>query len=200
MTLAGWEVRLVLRKVTVLNGIPGDGYPGFEEGLAHIVGEQNASLRYESFTLREMSIRYCCGCWACWVKTPGECAQKDDMPTLLKSIIGSDLTVFVSPVTMGFVSAYTKQAMDKLVPLIHPYIGIVEGEHHHHARYEHYPRFGLILIDPEAKTIGELGIVTDIFRRTALNIKTKLAFAGLSDGSAEVLRDETGRVEWISQG
>jgi multimeric flavodoxin WrbA len=50
-------------------------------------------------------------------------------------VINSDRVFFASPVIMGYLSAVMKKFMDKLTPLIHPYLTIDQGEAHHKHRY-----------------------------------------------------------------
>jgi len=179
-----------MKKITLINGIPDKDHTEFEEKLEQLCGRHKESTKFECFKLRDMKINYCCGCWDCWVKTPGECVFKDDMPEVLRSIIHSDITIFISPVQMGFVSSLLKKVNDRMVPLVHPYIEICKDECHHKERYVRYPDLGLILLDDNAQSIKEHEIITDIYSRLALNIKTKLAFTGLNDGSLEVMENE----------
>ena len=92
-----------------------------------------------------MKINYCTGCWHCWVKTPGQCSSKDQSLDVCRTVINSDFTLWASPIIMGFPSALLKKVTDKLIPLVHPYIVLDQGEAHHLARYDHYPQFGLLL-------------------------------------------------------
>ena len=73
-----------------------------------------------------MDVRYCVGCFGCWVKTPGECVSKDGSHDIRREVINSDLVLFASPLIMGFTSALLKKAHDKLIPLIHPYFELVQ--------------------------------------------------------------------------
>jgi multimeric flavodoxin WrbA len=188
-----------MKKITLLNGIADDNYRSFEEKLERVCDKSNEKVKYECFTLRKMKINYCCGCWNCWVKTPGECVFKDDMTEILRSIIHSDMTVFISPVVMGFISAQLKKVNDRMIPLIHPYIDIYENECHHQKRYDKYPNLGLILLDEKTQALEELDIITDIYNRLALNMKTRIAFTGLNTGSLEELENEINNIEWIPQ-
>lgn len=174
-----------MKKITVINGMTDDSNLTFEKDLNQLLDKYKSKAEFEEFHIRNMDIKYCCGCFGCWLKTPGECLQKDEMPGILKSIINSDLTVFVSPVNMGFVSSNIKKVSDKLIPLIHPYIGIFNDECHHIKRYDKYPKLGLILVDRKSQRRDSYGIVTDIYKRMALNFKSELAFSILSHGNME---------------
>ena len=62
--------------------------------------------------IRNQQLKYCMGCWDCWVKSPGICAIKDDMGDVLESFIKSDLVIFASPMLMGFPSSLMKKVND----------------------------------------------------------------------------------------
>jgi hypothetical protein len=193
-----------MKRVTILNGITDDSYMDFEEQIELFKDTGNDIVRIDHFILRKMDIKYCTGCWSCWLKTPGECPQKDDMTSIYRSVINSDLTVFVSPVVMGFVSKYIKKVNDRLIPLVLPYITIIKNEMRHLRRYDKYPRLGLMLLDrpgssgdnaghvsartPDDKADNE--IITDIYKRLALNFQTDLAFSIANHGDMEVLKNE----------
>ena len=150
-----------------------------------------------------MDIKYCTGCWSCWIKTPGLCPHNDQMPEILRSVIQSDLTIFMSPVIMGFVSKYIKKVSDRIIPLVHPFIGIFNNECHHYKRYEHYPKLGLLLLTDAEKAAADTEqsdheIITTIYRRMAINLRTELAFSAVSKGDAEVLKNEITIVDGYS--
>ena len=138
-----------MRKITIINGCSDETHSVFEEALTTEIEKHRTTLSVESFKLRDMKIGYCTGCWSCWLKTPGLCSMKDDMPQILKSVAVSDRTIFLSPVSMDFVTAQTKKICDRLIPLVHPYIEVDGGEFHHVRRYDSYPELGLLLVDPD---------------------------------------------------
>ena len=188
-----------MKRITLLNGINEDS-TGFEGNLKKMIERQNDQFVFDLFNLRDMPIHYCCGCWSCWVKTPGECSQKDDMPIILKSILSSDLTLFISPIVMGFVSPLIKKINDKMIPLVHPYIELVHGECHHKKRYSHYPKLGLVLVDQNIEELAGLELITDSYQRLALNLKSAIAFVNYSAGSVEGMENEIKRFSRIAQG
>lgn len=127
--------------------------------------------------LIEKDLSQCTGCFKCWVQTPGICIIKDDNQSINRTIINSDLVLFASPLIMGFVSSVLKKKMDRMIPLVHPYLVVEHGEIHHLSRYERYPLFGLLVQPEEEDTENSLTIVSHLFSRTVRNIKSKLIFS-----------------------
>jgi hypothetical protein len=127
-----------------------------------------------------MTIAYCTGCFGCWVKTPGECVAKDDSRLVRQAVIHSDLVVMAAPVVMGFPSALLKKMTDKLLPNLHPYFMIDQGEIHHRPRYERYPKMGLLLEKSPDTDEEDLVLIEELYRRLALNMKSPLCFTRLT--------------------
>ncbi len=165
-------------KITVLNGNPNVEDSGFDDYLTKLemVLESNDHT-VKNLQLRDMDIRYCIGCFGCWIKTPGECSNAaDDTRVVRREYMNSDLVIFASPVIMGFTSALLKRAHDRLLPLLLPYIRLYEGESHHVPRYDKYPLISL-LIQPDGNTGAEdIDIISEIYRRDAINFKTSFLF------------------------
>lgn len=135
--------------------------------------------------LRDMQYSPCRGCFNCWVKTPGLCVYKDDGDTICREFITSDIVVLASPIIMGYPSALAKNALDRIIPLLHPYIEDFGGEVHHMRRYEKYPALALLLEKMEDTDSEDIEIIHDIFQRAALNIQSSLKFMKLTDSSVE---------------
>ncbi len=170
-------------KITILNGNP-EPSP-FDAYLTHLAAalesEGHSTTRLD---LCDLSLRYCIGCWGCWVKTPGECVSRDASLEIDRAVINSDFVLWAAPLKMGFPAALLKMAMDKHLPLIHPYMVVDHGEAHHRKRYAHYPRLGLLVEKESSTDERDLQIVSDIYRRTALNFKTRLEFSLTTDAPA----------------
>lgn len=175
-------------KVTLLNGNPAASDDGFDDYLASL-GRQLGAAGHTvtALTLRELEARYCTGCWACWVRTPGLCLYDDASREVCRDVIQSDFVLFASPVIMGYLSATLKKFMDKLIPLVHPYITIANAEAHHRARYDQadYTVGGLLLGKTPGTDEEDIDIIRSIHERTMLNLKTHNAFTLLTDVSVE---------------
>ncbi|MFO7585001.1 MAG: NAD(P)H-dependent oxidoreductase [Anaerolineales bacterium] len=170
-------------KITILNGGPQPG--ALDAHLAQLKPALEAGGHsVTQLDLRDLTLRYCVGCWGCWVKTPGECTNRDDSHEMGRAVINADFVLWAAPLKMGFPSELLKRANDKHLPLIHPYMEVDQGEAHHLKRYPRYPRLGLLL-EPEADTDSrDLQIITNIHCRTALNFKTRLEFSLTTDTPA----------------
>jgi multimeric flavodoxin WrbA len=174
-------------KVTILNGNPDPGNQKFDD---YIKGIEKALCderhHVTSFLLRDMDIKYCNGCFGCWVKTPGECVFADDSYKVRSEYIGSDLVIFSSPIIAGFTSALLKKTQEKLLPLIHPYFEKENGEFHHRRRYDNYPNIGVIVNCDEQFS----NCVEEIYKRIGIQFKSSLQFFKTNDNLiSEVLHE-----------
>ena len=161
--------------ITILNG--NTDHPAFDDYIVRLkVSLETKNHQVTQIDLRELPLKYCIGCFDCWVKTPGLCKVDDASQEMDRAVINSDFTLWAGPLKMDFPSALMKMALDKHLPLIHPYMVVDQNEAHHLKRYDRYPRVGM-LVERESETNEtDLQIITQIFSRTALNFKSKLDF------------------------
>jgi len=87
-----------------------------------VEGIKGAGANVETFKLKNYDINHCTGCYTCWTKTPGECISKDDMTMLRKKYREADLVVFASPLYIFNVTGIMKDFMDRLLPVLQPYM------------------------------------------------------------------------------
>src|SRR5512141_3521429 len=96
-------------KITILNGNPSpsqfDGYLARVESILASGVHQVTRL-----DLRDWPLRYCIGCWGCWVKTPGQCVSRDASLEMDRAVINADFVLWAAPMRMGFPSALLKMA------------------------------------------------------------------------------------------
>lgn len=168
----------------VLNGNPEpSSFDDYLAGFVRSLVEQGHHA--ECVALRGLHLRYCVGCWTCWWKTPGLCAIKDDMVALYPKMVRSDLVVWASPLVLGTISALTKKAQDRFVPLAHPYIELVDGECHHRHRYAHNADLGVIVGPTAADDERDIAIVRRFFERFSRNTRTRLRLFATTTTSIE---------------
>jgi multimeric flavodoxin WrbA len=182
-------------KITILNGNPDAGNVQFDSYLKELSDLLESSKHTVTILqLRDIDVRYCIGCFGCWIKTPGECIVADGSGDICREYIKSDLVLFASPVIMGFTSALLKKAHEKFLPLIHPYIEFVQGEVHHIARYHKYPLMALLLERGKDTDEEDIEIISDIYRRDAINFKTSFSFTRLTGDPVEEVANEINRI------
>lgn len=102
------------------------------------------SSKHKIFQTRDMKIEPCIGCNACWLKTPGRCAIRDDYEQILKAYLTYDATVFITSTAFGFMDYKLKNVIDRILPLATMYTCSSGGQTRHIPRYEKQFRFGLV--------------------------------------------------------
>ena len=165
-------------KITILNGNPDKSNLNFDGLLSNMEAMLlNGGHVVSSFLLRDLNINYCRGCFGCWLKTPGECVIADESRTITKTYINSDLVIFASPMILGFTSSILKKAIDRLIPLVHPYFELDHSEVHHRARYDRYSKLGILLEKSSTTDEKDIESMNEIYTRNALNLKTSISFS-----------------------
>lgn len=182
--------------IAILNGNPDPDLFSLDSSLEDLVQGLNADdHRVKILNLRDLEIKFCTGCWSCWWgPTPGECVFKDDSSLVCREYINSDLVIMASPVVMGFTSALLKKTQDKLIPLLHPYSTLVNGECHHRRRYDRYPVLGLILERKADSNDEDLRIIKHMFQRFSLNFRTRVVFSFETGQSPAEVLDAIGHI------
>lgn len=168
-------------KVVILDGDMSSKNEAFKRYIEALSLEGSLKCEIEHIRLNELDLNYCTGCWSCWWKTPGKCAIRDDGEIVFKSVINADFVLFASPLSAGFTSSLLKMITDRLIVLLHPYIQMIHKESHHRKRYEHYPKIGLLLEKEHDTDEEDVEIISDIYKRFAINFHSELVFVKLMD-------------------
>lgn len=133
-------------KISIFNGSPRG-----ERSVTHLIvrefmkGAAEARAECEYVLLGDKDVRPCLGCFDCWLASPGECVQNDDVAPLLKSFMTSDVAVIASPVYLESVTGIMKNFLDRMLPLADPHIDkTADGEYVHSRRFQRYPDMVLI--------------------------------------------------------
>jgi len=90
------------------------------DSLLRGLSEGGASVR--DIQLKDMNISYCRACLTCMHKTPGQCAQRDDMDQLYPLLRESDLFIMGTPVYTDNMSAQMKAVMDRSICGMDPFL------------------------------------------------------------------------------
>ena len=81
-------------------------------------GMDDAGAGVELLHTRDLDIKPCLGCFACWIKTPGKCVQEDEMRELLPRLREADVWVLATPLYFDGPSGPLKNLMDRMTPLL----------------------------------------------------------------------------------
>jgi multimeric flavodoxin WrbA len=155
-------------KALVLNGEMDKGIDLSAASQILKEGLIDKGFEVEEKKLKEIEIKPCMGCYACWIKTPGKCIIDDYGRELVSEMINSQLIVYLTPVIYGGYSPELKKALDRIIPLMLPFFKKTKGEVHHPKRYEIYPNV-LVLGITNKDNLEEKTIFNELIDRNALN-------------------------------
>ncbi|MBW2558766.1 MAG: flavodoxin family protein [Deltaproteobacteria bacterium] len=129
-----------------------NGSPNMKKGMTHILlenfleGARAAGAEVETVFLQKKKINYCLGCFDCWVKTPGVCVQKDDMPELMEKASQADCIVIGTPLYVDGMTAQTKTFLDRMIPFADPHFELVDGHYRHPTRHKRGNPLDIVLV------------------------------------------------------
>jgi multimeric flavodoxin WrbA len=116
-------------KVLVLQGSPkGNSSNTYKLTQAFIEGLGTCDA--EILDLYKLDLHECRGCFACWNKTPGKCVIDDDMASVIKSILASDIIIWSFPLYYFSVPSRVKMVMDRMLPMNLPFMSKNDGGGH----------------------------------------------------------------------
>lgn len=101
---------------------------------------------YEILDAGKMKISHCIGCNFCWLKTPGECAVKDDQEKILRAMLKAEQVWIISDSTLGMVTPLAKNIVDRMIPHATMLLTFKKGQMRHVMRYKRKDfDFGLLI-------------------------------------------------------
>ena len=112
-------------KTLALNGSPRMKASSTYQMLKPLLeGMQIAGAETELIHIRKLDLQVCTGCYACWVRTPGECVHKDKdgMTVALERYNSADLIIFGTPLYHFSMSGIMKTFIDRTLPRIEPWL------------------------------------------------------------------------------
>ncbi|HLO33219.1 MAG TPA: NAD(P)H-dependent oxidoreductase [Anaerolineales bacterium] len=136
----------------------------------------------EYVLLSDQKIANCQGDFFCWVRSPGMCALDDDNRAIARTLVNSDLLIYLTPITFGGYSSQLKRTVDHMIQNISPFFTRVEGEIHHRRRYRSYPRLLVFGWLPGGDPASE-AIFRHLVQRNALNMYASAAVGAVIDAS-----------------
>lgn len=134
-------------KVLAINGSPSGEHGKTWWALEKFIkGMEEAGAEVTTVTLASKKVHHCTGELACWFKTPGKCIHKDDMDEILPLMNDVDALVLASPVYVDGMTGLLKNCIDRMVPIIQPYIELREGHARHPARHKNPALVALVSV------------------------------------------------------
>ena len=113
---------------------------------------------------KDMKISHCMGCNHCWLKTPGQCAIKDDYEQIVRLLVGAQNLWLVTDTHFGFIDYRGKRVMDRIMPMLNMYIEFRDGWMRHQLRY-HALNIGVLY-----RGDGDQALLDDWSMRCAMNL------------------------------
>ncbi|RPI96091.1 MAG: NAD(P)H dehydrogenase [Chloroflexi bacterium] len=162
----------------LLDGSPANDLMGQRVHSALTTELQAQGWQVEHVCLREKKIGNCAGDFFCWVRNPGICNVNDENRNIAKSIVQSDLMVYLTPITFGGYSSLLKKMVDHQIPNVSPFFTQIAGETHHQRRYQKYPDF-LAVGWIEGHDRQTEMIFQHLAQRNAINLHAKRSAAGV---------------------
>jgi putative sterol carrier protein len=151
-------------------------------------GAASKGAEFEIIHIANKKIQPCIGCYTCWYKTPGVCIHKDDMPELLEKLKSCDIEVYATPLYNFSMTSFMKVFLERMIPLIQPYLIESGGVTTHPSRYPEKRAEKIILISvcgfPE---VGHFDALVENFRFIARAGRRKLAGVLLRPGAESML-------------
>ena len=119
-------------KILALNSSPRKARGGTALILnAFLEGAKDAGAEVELLYVHDLEIKPCLGCFACWVKTPGICVQKDDMVKVLEKRRKADAVILATPVYVDGMTSTLKVVLDRSIPLVKPFFELRDDHCRH---------------------------------------------------------------------
>jgi multimeric flavodoxin WrbA len=172
-----------------------NGSPTKKKGMTDIAidlliqGAREAGAETEKIFLADKKINYCTGCFSCWLKTPGICIYKDDMPEILGKIKNADILLLGTPLYVDGMTAQTKTFVDRIIPLVEPEFEMVDGHYRHAKRLDNVPDIALLSVCGFYELDNFDGLV-DHVKRICKNFRSDYLGAVLKPYSYSLVMDE----------
>lgn len=116
--------------------------PSMEKGNTAVIlnpfldGIREAGADVELFYTKKLDIKPCQGEFNCWLKTPGECFQKDDMEIVRPRLNEADIWVLATPLYVDGMSGPMKNLLDRIIPGAQPFFELRDDHIRHPGRGE----------------------------------------------------------------
>jgi multimeric flavodoxin WrbA len=126
--------------------------PKMDEGNTAVIlspfteGMKEAGAEVETLYTKKLKIKPCQGEFDCWLKTPGKCFQKDDMEGILPKLDEANIWVLATPLYVDGMSGPMKNFLDRIIPLVEPFIELRDDHCRHPQRRGHSDGKKVVLV------------------------------------------------------
>ncbi len=151
----------------------------------------------DHFILCDSKIGNCAGDFFCWVKTPGACNVNDDNRAIARALAGSDLMVYLSPVSFGGYSSVLKGMVDHQIQNVSPHFKKIDGEIHHEKRYQKNPDLLAVGWLDEGDDHSE-ALFRHLVQRNALNLHARIWISDVLVGEQTRFELEARARSWLT--
>ncbi|KKN07021.1 hypothetical protein LCGC14_1071400 [marine sediment metagenome] len=107
-------------------------------------GMKEKGAEIELFYTSKLNINPCKGCLTCWFSAEKKCSQRDDMDIILPKIADADIFIVASPIYVDGITGPMKNLIDRMLPLLDPYVELRNGHCRHPVR--EYSRPGKVVL------------------------------------------------------
>ncbi len=105
-------------KALIVYGSPhGKMSATYRLGSSFAKGLKDEGWIIDELVINDVEIKHCLGCYACWLKTPGICVQKDGMEDVIQRHQNMDLLVLATPLYFYSAPGKVKDYWDRNMPL-----------------------------------------------------------------------------------
>lgn len=126
-------------RLLILNGSPKGSKSNtyrltgaFLEGIC----QREPATEVRNRIVKDLTIKSCLGCFACWNKTPGQCCRHDDMASIIDDMRWADVTIWSFPLYYFGIPGPLKNLMDRQLPMSLPFMTADSESGGHPARYD----------------------------------------------------------------
>lgn len=92
---------------------------------------KNQAIDADMIYTEDVTVSPCHGCFACWIKTPGQCVIADSAAQIAQKMAQADRVMYVTRVKYGCYDLPLKTVLERMLPMQQAFLRIHEGEVHH---------------------------------------------------------------------
>lgn len=133
-------------------------------------------------------IHPCVGCFQCWIKTPGECIQRDGYNQTGAALAHCDELILITRCTFGSLSPFVKTVIDRAISYVQPYFMILNGEMHHRQRYQNEIKISAYAYGDSISS-AEQQTLQNIIKANAVNLHGKVGTVNFFQNADRIFQE-----------